>query len=70
VPTPVRKEVLTLLLVVVVVDALFIAFYFVAGLRDSSSEAKLTFTIIWTILTLAVVIRALSRIKMVRRQSR
>jgi hypothetical protein len=66
VPTVVQKEALTLLLMVVAVDAVFIAAYFMAGLRSASSGAKLTFTVVWTLATVAVVIRGLSRIRMVR----
>ena len=65
-PTVVKKEALTLLLMVVAVDAVFIAVYFMAGLRNASSGAKLTFTVVWTLSTVAVVIRGLSRIRMVR----
>ena len=65
-PTVVKKEALTLLLLVVAVDAVFIAVYFMAGLLNASSGAKLTFTVVWTFITLAVVIRGLSRIRMVR----
>jgi hypothetical protein len=65
-PTGVKKEALTLLLMVVAVDAVFIAVYFITGLRNASSGAKLTFTVVWTIITLAVVIRGLSRIRTVR----
>jgi hypothetical protein len=65
-PTGVKKEALTLLLMVVAVDAVFIAVYFITGLRNASNGAKLTFTVVWTIITLAVVIRGLSRIRTVR----
>jgi hypothetical protein len=66
VPTGVKQEAFTLLLLVVAVDAVFIAVYFITGLRDASSPAKLIFTVVWTILTLAVVIRGISRIRTVR----
>lgn len=66
IPTGVKKEAFVLLLMVVLVDAVFIAVYFVTGLRDASSAVKLTFTVVWTIITLAVVIRGLSRIRTVR----
>jgi hypothetical protein len=65
-PPGVKKEALTLLLVVVAVDAVFIAVYFITGLRNASSGVKVTFTVVWTIITLAVVIRGLSRIRTVR----
>jgi hypothetical protein len=62
----VRKEALTILLIVVLVDAVFIGVYFLADLRDASDVVKLVFTAVWTIITLAVVIRGLSRIRMAR----
>jgi hypothetical protein len=65
-PTGVKKEALTLVFVVVAVDAVFIAVYFVTGLRGASGGVKLAFTVVWTIITLAVVIRGLSRIRTVR----
>jgi hypothetical protein len=65
-PTGVKKEALTLLLMVVAVDAVFIAVYFATGLRDASSAAKLTFTVVWTVITFVVVVRGLSRIRTVR----
>lgn len=58
-----RKEVLVLVALVLLVDAIFIAAYFLGGLRDSSAAGKLVFTTVWTVVTLAVVIRGLSRVR-------
>jgi hypothetical protein len=62
----VRQEALTLVLAVLVVDAVFVAVYFLGNVRSGSDATKLAFTVIWTFLTLAVVIRGLSRIRTAR----
>jgi nitric oxide reductase large subunit len=64
--TVLQKEALRLVLLVVVVDAVFVALYYVAGLREASAGAKLAFTVVWTVFNLAVVIRGLSRIRTAR----
>jgi hypothetical protein len=61
-----RREALTLLLAVLVVDAIFVAIYFLAQLRHASNGMKVAFTVVWTAITLAVVIRGLSRIRTAR----
>lgn len=67
----VRREVLLLVAAVLVVDAGFIALYFLAGLRHGSSATKLGFTVVWTILTLLVVVWGWSRVRSARgRRSR
>jgi hypothetical protein len=53
-------------LAVVVVDAVFIAVYFVAQLARAASGIKLGFTVVWTLVALAVVFRGLSRIHSAR----
>jgi hypothetical protein len=62
----VRREVLTLVLLVVAVDAAFIALYYAAGLAHAGGGLKLAFTIVWTLATLAVVIRGLRRVSAAR----
>lgn len=62
----VRRELFTLILLVLLVDAIFVGLYFLAGLSHGSHAAKLGFTVLWTLLTLIVVIRGLSRIRMAR----
>jgi hypothetical protein len=63
---PVGREVLLLVGVVLLVDAIFVAVYFLASLRVASDPAKLAFTAFWTLVTLAVVIRGLSRVRKAR----
>lgn len=62
----VRREALLLVLAVVVVDAVFIGVYLLARLAHAAGGIKLAFTVIWTLVTLAVVFRGLSRIHSAR----
>lgn len=55
---------------VLLVDVVFAAAYFAAGLRNTTDTAKLAFTVAWTLVTLAVVLRGLSRIRRLRLESR
>jgi hypothetical protein len=51
---------------VLAVDAIFIAVYFGAGIEGASDSGKIAFTVVWTVINLAVVIRGLSRIRSAR----
>ena len=51
---------------VVVVDLVFIIAYFVARLQTSSDSVKVGFTVLWTLATLGVVLRGLSRLRRAR----
>lgn len=51
---------------VLVVDGLFIAGYFGAGIERASDSVKIAFTVIWTLINLIVVIRGLTRIRSAR----
>jgi hypothetical protein len=62
----VRREVLILVGLVVLIDAIFIAAYFIAGIDHSSDRMKLLFTVGWTVITLVVVLRGLLRIRQAR----
>jgi hypothetical protein len=62
----VKQEALVLVGLVVVVDAIFIGVYFVAGIEWASDGVKIAFTVVWTVITLAVVIRGLNRIRTAR----
>jgi uncharacterized membrane protein YhdT len=64
--TPTRREVLWLVLAVVLVDVFFVGAYFVAQVRGASNFSKMFFTALWTLVTLAVVIRGLARVRSVR----
>ena len=62
----VRREVLILVGLVVVIDVVFIAAYFLGGIDRSSDQMKLLFTVVWTVVTLVVVLRGLLRIRRAR----
>jgi hypothetical protein len=61
-----RREVLLLVAMVLVVDLVFVAAYFLAGLRASPDSVKLGFTALWTLATLGVVLRGLTRLRKAR----
>jgi hypothetical protein len=61
-----RREVLLLVAMVLVVDLVFVAAYFAARLQTSSDSVKLGFTALWTLVTLGVVIRGLTRLRKTR----
>jgi hypothetical protein len=65
---PVRRELLWLVLAVVVVDALFIGGYFLFRLEQASTPFKIGYTAAWTVATMGVVLRALTRIRTLRRR--
>lgn len=62
----VKREALVLVGLVLAVDAIFIALYFLAGIERASDSVKIGFTVVWTVITLAVVIRGLTRIRSAR----
>ena len=59
----VRREVLALVGLVLLVDALFIGGYFALGIGRASWSLKLGYTIVWTCIVLVVVLRSLARIR-------
>jgi hypothetical protein len=62
----VKREALILVAWVVAVDVAFVTAYFLAGVERASDGVKLAFTGVWTVITLAVVIRGLTRIRVAR----
>ena len=64
--TLLRREVLLLLVLVLVLDAVFVAIYFMGNVRGASDPAKVVFTAVWTLAILVVAIRGLSRIRSAR----
>lgn len=61
-----RRALIELVLLVLMVDAVFVAAYFLAGIKRATDPAKLAFTVVWTLVTLAVVIRGLVRLRSAR----
>ena len=66
----VRRELLGLVLAAVLLHALFIAGYFLFDLERASGRPRVLYTAAWTAVTLAVVLRALTRIRKLRRRPR
>ncbi|MEP7226460.1 MAG: hypothetical protein ABI785_03790 [Gemmatimonadales bacterium] len=62
----VKREALVLVGLVLAVDAVFIAVYLGAGIERASDSLKVGFTVVWTAINLAVVIRGLTRIRSAR----
>lgn len=65
-PMELRREVLWLVAAVVAVDAIFVGAYFLGRVGSASDPVKLAFTAVWTLVTLGVVIRGLSRVRRAR----
>jgi hypothetical protein len=61
-----RREVLLLIGVVLVLDALFVVLYFAGRVQSASDTTKLVFTAVWTLAILLVAVRGLSRIRSAR----
>jgi hypothetical protein len=66
VSSTVRREIVWLVLAVLAVDAIFVAAYVVGGLRGASDPIKLAFTALWTLVTLGIIIRGLTRVRSAR----
>jgi hypothetical protein len=66
----VKREALILIGLVLVVDATFVALYFLSGVRGASAAIKVAFTVLWTLLTLLVVVGGLSRVRKARMERR
>jgi hypothetical protein len=64
--TGLRREVVLLIGLVLAIDAVFVAVYFLASVRSASDPAKLMFTAVWTVAILVVAVRGLSRIRSAR----
>jgi hypothetical protein len=58
--------VLWLVIAVLLVDAVFIGAYFLGHVGTASDRIKVGFTVLWTLVTLGVVIRGLSRVRRAR----
>jgi hypothetical protein len=62
----VRSALLRLVLLVVAVDALFIAGYFLFHLETASQAARIGYTATWTVVTLLLVLQGLARVRALR----
>ncbi|MBA3344602.1 MAG: hypothetical protein H0T44_04765 [Gemmatimonadales bacterium] len=61
-----RGEVLRLVGLVLLVDAVFLGLFFAAGLDSASANLKLGFAIVWTVANVAAVVVGLNRVKAAR----
>ena len=61
-----RREVVTLVVLVLMVDGVFTGGYFAAGLVRASGPVNLGYTAAWTLVTMVVVLRGLRRIHAAR----
>ncbi len=57
-----KKALVVLIALVVAVDAAAIAIYLLTGIRRAGPTAQFLFTIVWTAVTVAVVIRGIRRV--------
>jgi hypothetical protein len=64
----VKRQVVMLVVMVLLVDGIFIGGYFAVGLIRASVAAKVGYTAIWTLVTMVVVLRGLSRIRSIKRE--
>lgn len=62
----VKREALVLVGLVLAVDTIFVGVYFGAGIERAPDSMKIVFTVVWTAINLAVVIRGLTRIRSAR----
>jgi hypothetical protein len=61
-----KRELLWLVGAVLLVDAVFVGAYFLGHLGNAADRTKVAFTALWTLVTLGVVIRGLSRVRRAR----
>ncbi len=62
----VRGALLRLVLLVIIVDALFIAGYFLFHLEAASPPARIGYAAAWTVVTLLLVLQGLTRVRALR----
>ena len=65
-----QRELMTLVLLIVVVDALAIGAYFLLDMEHRARTPRLVFTIAWMVLTLAAVVPRMQRMKALRAEAR
>lgn len=66
--SPARRQLFTMVVWIVVLDAVAVGLYFLAGIRDADRGVRTAFTIAWTVATLAVVGLGLKRIRRERQR--
>ena len=61
-----RKLLLTMVVLVVVLDAIAVGTYYAFDLGRRANQVQMAFVVVWTMLTLAVVLVFLHRIRLMR----
>ena len=61
-----RKLLLTMVVLVVVLDAIAVGTYYAFDLGRRANQVQMAFVVVWTMLTLAVVLVFLHRIRLIR----
>jgi hypothetical protein len=61
-----KRELLRLVLIVLLIDGGFVALYLLTPLRWARGTLKLGYTVLWTGVTLLVVLRGLGRVRALR----
>ncbi len=65
-----RREVLRLVVSVMLVDAAAIAVFLIARLGEGPARARIIFAVVWTLVTLVVVLAGLARVRETRVRGR
>lgn len=65
-----RREVLALVVLVLAVHVLFITGYYVAGIGRRAETVRAAYAGVWTVVTLAAVLRGLLRVRAARGRRR
>jgi nitric oxide reductase large subunit len=61
-----RKLLLAMVLLVVVLDVVAIGAYYAFGLSQRPNQVRMAFTVVWAMITLAIVLVYLHRIRQIR----
>jgi hypothetical protein len=67
-PNPLRKHFLTLVISIVVLDAIVIGLYYGMHIQQRTVKTQETFIAVWVVLTLLVVSIPMKRIRQARRR--
>lgn len=65
-PVAARRALLQMIGLVVLVDVAAVALYTLTGLGRSGRDVRIAFAVVWTVLSLAIVLTGLRRIRVAR----
>ncbi len=66
----IRKHLLIMVASILTIDAIAIGLYAALGIADAPRSTRTTFTVVWTVVTVAVVLNGLYRIRLARNARR